>query len=217
MQLKDKIEKIREYCRANQIFYLKLDIELPHGIDREAQHLFESGYFTAHRETHGKGWSSAVLRGEEWYVTTYKKGAELKWTMLIDHAPIMTKWLKETFPNNGNYGRCRFMLLEPGGYINSHTDTHEWKEGQPLKDDIFSAINICITQPDDCYLRRTSDMEEVPFEPRSVFCFNNGPFHEAANFSKENRYHFIVHGGMNNARAELFVRSFEKEYPNAIL
>lgn len=217
MLLKEKLEKIRQYCRDNKIFYLKLDIELPHGIDREAEHLFDSGYFIAHREAHGKGWSSAVLRGQEWNITTYKKGAELKWTMLIDHAPIMTKWLKEVFPNNGNYGRCRFMLLEPGGHIDTHTDTHEWQEGMPLKDDIFSAVNICITQPDDCYLRRTSDMEEVPFEPRKVFCFNNGPFHDAANFSKQNRYHFILHGGMNEERAKLYIRSFEKEHPNAIL
>lgn len=217
MLLNDKIEKIRQYCRDNKIFYLKLDIELPHGVAHEAKHLYDSGYFQPHRETHGKGWASCCLRGEEWNVTTYKKDATLKWTMLIDHAPIMTKWLKEIFPNNGNYGRCRFMLLESGGYIKDHTDTHEWKPGMPLKDDIFSAINIAITHPDNCYLRRTEDQEEVPFKPGTVFAFNNGPFHEAANFSSEPRFHFILHGGMNEARAELFIRSFEKEHPDAKL
>lgn len=217
MELSDKIQKIREYCSQGKVFYLKLDIEIPYGVDREVQHIYDSGYFQTHREGDAKGWASCCLRGEEWYITMYNKDAPLKWTMLIDHAPIMTKWLKEVFPNDGNYGRCRFMLLESGGYIKNHTDTHQWKEGMPLKDDIFSAINIAITQPENCYLRRTEDQKEVPFTARSVFAFNNGPFHEAANFSKEPRFHFILHGGMNEERAKLFVRSFEKEYPDAKL
>ena len=86
-----------------------------------------------------------------------------------------------------------------------------------LKNDITSAINIAITQPDNCYLRNAQSLEEVPFKSREVYWFNNGPFHEAANFSKEPRIHFILHGGSNEERAKLFIDSFEKEYPNEII
>lgn len=107
------------------------------------------------------------------------------------------------------------MLLKPGGFIRSHTDTHKWEQGMPLKNDITSAINIAINQPDNCYLRRTNDCLEVPFTDNAVFWFNNGTFHEAANFSKVNRYHFIIHGGNNTVRDNLFIESFNKEYPDA--
>lgn len=219
MDTLDKVEQIKQWCRKNKIFYLRADITLPLEVEREVKVIYNEGLFTPHRESHGRGWSSATLHGEEWNVTHYNPDAKnsYKWTKLTDHAPEMTRWLKEEFPNNQSYGRCRFMLLEPGGFIRKHTDTHQWKEGMELKDNIMSAINICITQPDNCYLRRADDKLEVPFQPREVYWFNNGVFHEAGNFSKEPRFHFIVHGGSNEQRLQLFIRSFEKEFPNAII
>jgi hypothetical protein len=219
MQCLDEVEKIKQWCRDNKIFYLKADITIPEVVVNEAKAIYNQGLFTTHRESHGRGWASATLHGEEWNITHYNPDskANYKWTRLADLAPEMTRWLKEDFPNNGQYGRARFMLLEPGGFIRSHTDTHQWKEGMPLKDDIMSAINICITQPDNCYLRRVEDKREVPFSPLQVYWFNNGPFHEAANFSKQPRIHFIVHGGSNEERLKLFIRSFKKEYPDAVI
>lgn len=219
MNIKEHVEKIKQWCRDNKIFYLKADILIPAEVTLEATSILSKNLFTPHRDTHGKGWASATLYGEEYNITHYNPDAKdsYKWTMLADHAPSMTKWLKEEFPNNGTYGRCRFMLLKPGGYIRAHTDTHQYTEGMALKDDIMSAINICITQPDNCYLRRTEDKKEVPFKPRKVYWFNNGPFHEAANFSRDPRIHFIVHGGSNDERLKLFIKSFEREYPNAVL
>jgi hypothetical protein len=210
---------IRDYCRKHKINYLKADITIPETVKEEVKKINDMGFFIPHRTSHGRGWESATLHGEEWNITGYDadKKDQYKWTDLVEYAPTMTKWLKEEFPNNGSYGRCRFMLLRPGGFIRSHTDTHQWVEGMPLKDEITSAINIAITQPKNCYLRNSETKEEVPFEEGSVFWFNNGPFHEAANFSKENRYHFIVHGGWNEERAELFINSFCKEHPDAII
>jgi hypothetical protein len=214
-----KAAKIREWCANNNIFCLKADIQIPEVVIDEAQKIYDMGLFTPHRVSHGRGWSSATLHGEEWNITHYNPDAKphYKWTELTEYAPVMTDWLQNTFPNNGKYSRCRFMLLESGGFIRSHTDTHEWKEGMPLKNDILSAINIAITQPENCYLRRTEDKYEVPFKPRDVFWFNNGPFHEAANFSREPRIHFIVHGGGDINRTKLFCDSFDKEYPDADL
>lgn len=211
--------KIRQWCTNNNLLFLKADIEIPEGVHQEAINIHQAGLFTPHRVTHGKGWASATLHGEDWNVTHYDQTAKdrYKWTMLTEYAPIMTDWLQNTFPNDGKYGRCRFMLLEPGGFIRKHTDTHKWVEGMPLKNDILSAVNIAINQPEDCYLRRCDDKLEVPFKDRSVYWFNNGPFHEVANFSKQNRFHFIIHGGMNEGRMQLFVDSFYKEHPNAVI
>jgi hypothetical protein len=216
--LKERVQAIKNWCSLNKIFYLKADILLPAAVIEEAKAIYDNNFFVPHRDSHGKGWESCTLHGEEWNVTTYNQdNKDYKWTKLTEYAPAMTNWLKNIFPNNGNYSRCRFMLLQPGGYIRPHTDTHQWREGDPLKDDIMSAINIAITQPEDCYLRRVEDQKEVPFKPREVYWFNNGPFHEAANFSKEPRIHFILHGGVNDERLKLFIRSFEREFPDAIL
>lgn len=212
-----KAQKIKKWCENNNLFYLKADIELPAGVEEEAWAIYNAGLFTPHRVSHGRGWASATLHGEDWNVTHYNEEAKdrYKWTKLTEYSPIMTDWLKNKFPNSGKYGRCRFMLLESGGYIRRHTDTHKWKDGMPLKNDITSAINISINQPDNCYLRNSDTLEEVPFTPGSVFWFNNGPFHEAANFSKTPRFHFILHGGGCTERIKLFVDSFEKAYPDA--
>ena len=212
-----KIQKIKKYCEDNEMFYLRADMLIPETVIDEALEIYNRGLFVDHRSSDGRGWKSVTLHGEGMHVTTFNRGAKLQWTELTDYAPTMTDWLKNTFPNNGQYGRCRFMLLEPGGFICKHTDTHQWKEGMPLKNDIVSAINIAITQPENCYLRRSCDKMEVPFKSREVYWFNNGPFHEAANFSKEPRIHFIIHGGSNRERQYLFEKSFYKEHPNAII
>lgn len=217
--LEIKYKKIKKWCEDNSLFYLRANITIPEEVISEAQRIYSLKLFTPHRVSHGKGWSSATLHGEDWNITHYDPDKKhlYKWTKLQKHAPVMTDWLKNVFPNNGKYSRCRFMLLESGGYIRKHTDTHQWKEGMTLKNDITSAINIAITQPDNCYLRNAQSLEEVPFKSREVYWFNNGPFHEAANFSKEPRIHFILHGGSNEERAKLFIDSFEKEYPNEII
>ena len=218
-QTQEKFQKILEWCKDNKVFYLRADILIPEEVEQEVIKIYDSGMFTTHREAHGRGWSSATLHGEDWNITHWdaSKKDQFKWTMLSEYAPEMTRWLKEEYPNNGKYSRCRFMLLGPGGFIGNHTDTHNWQEGMPLKSDLYGALNICITQPKNCYLRRTEDKKEVPFKPREAYWFDNGPFHEAANFSRENRFHFIVHGGSNLDRQKLFIRSFEKEHPDAII
>ena len=212
--------KAKKWLEDLRYFYLRADILIPTQVVTEALDLYYDGfYFVPHRSSHGKGWESCTLHGEASNITTYDPDAKARyqWTEIAKLAPVMTDWLKNTFPNNGKYGRCRFMLLKPGGYIRSHTDTHQWQEGMPLKNDITSAINIAITQPDDCYLRNSKTLEEVPFKSREVYWFNNGPFHEAANFSREPRIHFIIHGGNCEDRMRLFMQSFYKEHPDAVI
>lgn len=219
MSIYTKFEKIKKWCEERELMYLRADILIPEEVTNEALEIYNRGLFVDHRASHGRGWKSVTLHGESMRTTTYNENAKDKyqWTELTKYAPEMTRWLKEDFPNKNNYSRCRFMLLESGGFIRSHTDTHKWKEGMPLKNSITSAINIAITQPENCYLRNSKTLEEVPFKPREVYWFNNGPFHEAANFSKEPRIHFILHGAGCEEYVKLFIKSFEKEHPDAII
>lgn len=218
MSIGDELYKIKDWCSQKNLFYLKADMMLPKETIDEAWKIYEMGLFVPHRINDGRGWKSCTLHGEEWNVTGFNEDkSNYKWTKITELAPIMTEWLKDVFPNNGKYSRCRFMLLEPGGFIRKHTDTHKWWEGMPLKNDVFSAINMCFNQPENCYLRNAETLEEVPFSPREIYFFNNGHFHEASNFSKEPRIHFIVHGGTNKERIEMAVRSFKKEYPDAVI
>lgn len=215
--LLDEYRKIKDWCTANNLFYLKANIQIPETVIQEAMNIYNAGLFVDHKVSIGKGWKSVALRGEGMHVTTFNPDAKYEWTELVDYAPTMTDWLKSEFPNNGNYARCRFMLLESGGYIGRHTDTPRWKEGTPLKNDVTQAVNIAITQPKNCYLRNAVTLEEVPFRQRDVFWFNNGPFHEAANLSTEPRIHFILHGGVNSDRLQLFIDSFRKEHPDVVV
>lgn len=215
-QTAGEFERALQWCTDNNLLYLKADIKIPAKVQEEARDIYDLGLFTSHRMNDGRGWASATLHGDAWNITGYNPNKEkYHWTELCDLAPVMTDWLQNTFPNNGLYGRCRFMLLEPGGFIRKHTDTHKWQPGMPLKNNVMTAMNICITQPDNCYLRNADTLEEVPFQPRECYWFNNGCFHEAANFSKEPRFHFIIHGGSNKERRQLFVDSVRKEHPNA--
>jgi len=66
-------------------------------------------------------------------------------------------------------------------------------------------------------LRRADTKEELPFKDCTGFWFDNGVDHEAANTSEENRFHFIIHGGMNNERRRLMKQSLVKEYGSDIL
>lgn len=213
----DEYNKIKNWCVANNLFFLKADIQLPETVLQEAMNIYDAGLFVDHKSSISSGWRSATLHGEGIHVTMFNPDAKCRWTELVDYAPTMTEWLKHEFPHAGSYARCRFMLLEPGGFIKRHTDTPRWKEGMPLLNDVTRAVNISITQPENCYLRNADTLEEVPFRPRDVFWFNNGPYHEAANNSKEPRIHFIVHGGVNTDRMKLFIDSFRKEHPDAVL
>ena len=215
-------KQAKKWCENNNIWYLKCLLKFPKESVQEALQLYDEGYFITHRGGDSGKWKSATLHGTEWYQTMNPNAYGLiddettkwKWTEIQEIAPETTRFLKEVFPNNSNYRRCRFMLIEPNGYIQSHTDTgkdHYRKYG--LRKKINSAINIAITQPKDCYLRRTDTKEEVPFEPFDIFWYDNGPFHEAKNNSDENRYHFIIHGGDCVERKELFVKSFMDKFP----
>ena len=223
---------IVEWCRDHDVWYLKIDIEIPEAVIKEAQAVYDEGFFVEHRLQDGDDWWSAaihgfVYEGEHdtslgWRNTQNPTGhgytednVKWGWTEVAEVAPEMKRWL-EDFPHR-EYRRCRFMLIKPGGSITAHHDASSERINEGRKRNLAAAINLAIYQPDNCYLRRVDTKEELPFENCTGFWFDNGVTHEALNSSNENRFHFIVHGGNNKERKELMKKSLVKQFGKDIL
>ena len=52
-----------EWCRKNDIWYLKMDLEIPEVIIKEAQAVYDEGFFVEHRLQDGDEWWSSGLHG----------------------------------------------------------------------------------------------------------------------------------------------------------
>jgi len=229
----NKKQAIIDWCRDQDIWYLKMDLEIPEVCIAEAQKVYDEGFFVEHRYGNGGAgeWCSAALhsfvkKGEDnemgWYHTKNPSGHGLTeesvtwgWTEIAEIAPETKRWL-EDFPHK-QYRRCRFMLLKPDGRIDRHNDSNAKRVAEGRKRNLAAAINLAFYQPKNCYLRRADTKEELPFENCTGFWFDNGVDHEAHNQSDENRFHFIIHGGDNKARNELMERSIVKQFGKDVL
>jgi hypothetical protein len=215
MSVSQKCNYIRKYCADNDIFYLKANVQFPEESIQEALQVLEEGFFVKHRGGQSAGWQSCALWGwgkgsPEYYRTMNPSGYGFTeeevvwgWTEIEEIAPRTKQFLSDTY-NMEYMRRCRFMLLEPGGWIEAHDDGKERS--------IHSAVNVAITQPENCYLRRVDTKEEVPFKPREMFFYDNRVVHEAKNDSNENRLHFIIHGFRDQMAKQLLIDSFEEQY-----
>ena len=223
---------IVEWCRKHDVWYLPLPLEIPKECIAEAQAVFDEGFFVDHRYGDGDGWCSAAIHSfvhEDasntnlgWHHTKNPAGHGLTeenvkwgWTEIAEVAPETKRWLEE-FPNKG-YRRCRFMLLRPEGRIEAHNDSNAPRDARGARRNISSAINLAFYQPENCYLRRSDTKEELPFKNCTGFWFDNGVEHEAYNASNENRFHFIVHGGSNNARKQLMLDAVVQQFGKDVL
>ena len=52
---------IIEWCRKNDIWYLKIDLDIPKECIKEAQAVYDEGFFVDHRGGDGDGWASSAL------------------------------------------------------------------------------------------------------------------------------------------------------------
>ena len=224
---------IIEWCRENDIWYLKVDIEIPEVCMKEAQAVYDGGFFVDHRYGDGDGWCSTAIhsfvhedatdnslgwhhtKNPDAYQGLNENNVKWGWTEIAEYAPETKRWL-EDFPHK-SYRRLRFMLLEPDGKIIAHHDSNEARDARGARRNIAGAINLAFYQPENCYLRRVDTKEELPFENCTGFWFDNGVVHEAHNASTENRFHFIMHGGFNKERKELMKRSLVKQFGKDVL
>jgi hypothetical protein len=166
--------------------------------------------FVLHRVKQSKGWRSLAVHGISATVVDVPEVYELNpaqvkydWTEIQDRCPITVEFFKEVFPNT-QYHRVRYMLMEPGGYIEPHTDID--------KNWLGVAVNISLNNPDNC--RVITEHGTVPFKNTgSIFLFNNYYQHAVHNDSNTDRFHMIVHRVCGNSEWNKLV---VKSYVNAL-
>ena len=142
-----------------------------------------------------EGWSALTLHGLradatencDQYGLTER---DYKWTDICEYFPTCVQFLKKL--GYQSYERVRIMRLAPGGYIMPHSDG----DGR-----VFGPLNIAINNPAGCnfYFEKWG---KVPFKPGTGFFLDIGNVHAVYNNSDEPRYHFIVHGHINNKLIE---------------
>lgn len=169
--------------------WLPLELNLPYeAMAFEAHSVM--GQFAEHRGGDGKGWQSLCLHGidskktrapHHYGHTDYS--APYRWTEIADLCPITTQYFQQCFPMRQLF-RVRFMLLEPGGFINPHRDTETR---------FLSAVNIALTNPTGAYFKMEG-IGCVPYKPGSAFMLDVGTVHSCVNLSPFPRIHIIVHG-----------------------
>ena len=142
-----------------------------------------------------EGWEALTLHGlrpdaTENYDQYGLTEPDYKWTDVCKYFPTCVKFLKKL--GYKSYDRVRIMKLAPGGYIMPHSDG----AGR-----IFAPLNIAINNPEGCNFY-FSEWGRVPFKQGTGFFLDIGNVHAVYNNSNEPRYHFIVHGYINNKLIE---------------
>lgn len=200
------ITQINKWASKNNVWYIRLYIDVPEKCLDESKALYENNYFSPHRTGWAKGWLSCMLHNWDEYKNNAlptDPNAKYTFTEIAEMTPVTTDFLKNIFPSH-SYGGCSFMCLEPGGYLNPHHDSEVIR---------FTNVNIAFNQPDNCYVRRVDTKEEIPFTQGSSFLFNTSYEHEARNNSKELRFHFLLHPAMDNKElSELYLASIKKDH-----
>jgi hypothetical protein len=188
--------------------WLRLNIDVPYReILKEIGNI--QSLLVAHRDSYGEhqGWKSFCIHGKSFDATReehyYNDDRPYIWTpearqympQTINY--FCTKWPQTTF------ARLRVMLLEPGGYISTHSDSDQ---------STLTAINIAITQPVDCNFV----MEKhgpVPFDVGSAFWLDISNKHTVFNNSNQPRWHLIVHQSSDSIDFQkLVVNSYQTLY-----
>ena len=177
IDFEDDFEKMHQECIQNDHLFV--------GHRQKDKHLSYSH----------EGWSALTLHGLradatencDQYGLTER---DYKWTDICEYFPTCVQFLKKL--GYQSYERVRIMRLAPGGYIMPHSDG----DGR-----VFGPLNIAINNPDGCnfYFEKWG---KVPFKPGTGFFLDIGNVHAVYNNSDEPRYHFIVHGHINNKLIE---------------
>jgi hypothetical protein len=196
---------------------LPLDIPIPHeAMAKEAEALLDT--FVKHRGYMHKGWKSLTIHGQgidktgpsEAYIKeglwTEDTAPPLGWTSIAKDCPITVDWLTNTFPFT-NYGRVRYMLLEPGGYILPHVDC-DFRS--PLQ-----AYNIALSNPPGVEFGH-QDAGTIPWQPGDVRGVDTGRGHGVINNGTENRIHMIIHGRSDPEFNAIVCRSYDNLNKNLL-
>ena len=210
MALSQTEHKLYEKINYSNIKHMRLDLDFPY------QEIYEEIYpfldnFVVHRKSTGHGlWKSLTLHGHHIFFTGSAKhtlSEEKKklitpgvygWTELANMCEVTYDYFKR-FPVEDK-ARIRFMLLEPGGYIEPHSDVEYPR--------LFSAINFAITHPRECIFNIGG--ENIDWSPGDARAVNVHFTHWVKNNSNKRRLHMIFHGGMS--KDERFIKLVLENY-----
>jgi hypothetical protein len=186
IDFEDDFEKMHQECIQNDHLFV--------GHRQKDKHLSYSH----------EGWSALTLHGlrpdatENYDQYGFVDEPDYKWTEVCEYFPTCVEFLKKL--GYKSYHRVRIMRLAPGGYIMPHSDG----EGR-----IFGPLNIAINNPEGCNFYFAS-WGKVPFKQGTGFFLDIGNVHAVYNNSNEVRYHFIVHGFINEKLIELAFDQLKK-------
>ena len=177
IDFEDDFEKMHQECIQNDHLFV--------GHRQKDKHLSYSH----------EGWGALTLHGirpdaTEHYDQYGLSEPNYKWTEVCKYFPTCVKFLKKL--GYSGYDRVRIMRLAPGGFIMPHSDG----TGR-----IFGPLNIAINNPKGCNFY-FEDWGKVPFKQGTGFFLDIGYVHAIYNDSDEPRYHFIVHGDINDRLIE---------------
>jgi hypothetical protein len=183
-----------EWIRTQSgLSWLQLMIDIPHELILKEIGNIQS-LLSTHRDTYNEhqGWKSFCIHGKSYEATRedeyYNDDRPYVWTAEAQTLmPNTVNYFSNHWPGS-LFTRLRVMLLEPGGYITVHADS---------KISQLSAINIAITQPNDCHFL----MEKhgiIPFTPGSAYWLDLSNRHTVFNNSDKPRWHIIVHQTFDN-------------------
>ena len=197
--------------------YIELDIEFDvNQWKLESDHALK--YLVNHREHQNHmGWKSCCIHGIDtdksgiWRTYGYEHEPEYKWTELSVLTPTITRFWKQ-FPME-RYARVRFMMVEPGGYVDPHNDTPPGVDISNISEHLIP-INVAIDHPDNCYMTLKGH-GIVPWKSGQMKIVNITNDHSVINMSDKPRMHMIAHGIIGNRRNEfnkLIASSYKKQY-----
>jgi len=188
---------------------LVMNIPVPHeAMAKEAESLL--GRYVKHRGNWNPGWSSITIHGQSaertqpphWYIDegidTEENSPPVGWTEIADQCPVTVEWLKNVWPFK-KYNRVRYMLLEPGGYIQPHND---------YDTRALAAFNVALSNPPGVEFA----LEEsglIPWQPGDARAIDIGRQHCVLHTGTENRIHMIVHGKWADNFERCICESFE--------
>ena len=189
---------------------LVLNIPVPYKeMTAEAEQFLDK--FVKHRGSWNPGWSSIAVHGQDidrtqpanYYIEegidTEENSAPYDWTSIAKDCPVTVDWLKNTFPIK-EYHRVRFMLLEPGGYIQPHSD---------FDTRAMAAFNVALSNPPGIQFAQ-EDAGLIPWQPGEARGIDIGRKHSVLNRGLENRIHMIVHGKWGDGFERCIIESFEQ-------
>ena len=203
------IEQAEEILQKD-IGWIELDLDIDiTAWKKEAAIAYD--YMVYHREGENhKGWRSCAIHGVDTKITAHVEDANFKWTELSKLTPTITEFWK-LFPSE-NFGRIRFMDLEPGGWVGEHNDSPNGLDNTQINImDHIVPINIAINHPSNCVMNIGGG--QVPWADGKAFLVNITKNHSVQNHSDQNRLHLIAHcivGNMKEEFANLVVRSYNK-------